>query len=304
MKTKIKHAVVILNHNGSRDTLACLKSIYLAKDYPHVIVVDNASTDDSISRLRAAYPALDLITSPTNLGFAGGNNLGLKKAMRLGAKVIYLLNNDTLVDPNLFFRAYRAAQGKNLILGGKIYYAKNYEYHPAQKGQGNILWYAGGSFDWASVTVKHRGVDEVDHGQYDDLEPTQIVTGCFMVISRRALLTTGYLDHDLFLYLEDADYSLRAQTRGVSLLYHPRLVLYHKNSQTSGVGSPLVDYYLTRNRFVLARRYGTFRLFFALLREALQRNWSIPMRRLALFDYLWGRMGNRNEKIRSLSPQP
>lgn len=298
MKKQPKHAVVILNYNGADDTLACLASIAQAKDAPHVIVVDNQSSDDSVQRLLARYPSLDLIRSPQNLGFAGGNNLGIRRALRLGAKVVYLLNNDTLVDPNLFFRAFRATHDKPVIVGGKIYYAKNYEFHAGAKGRGDVIWYAGGAFDWQSVTVRHLGVDEIDQGQYDRPAPTEIVTGCFMALPRRTLSKLGLLDDSLFLYLEDAEYCLRAARLGIARLYNPTLKLYHKNSATSGVGSPLVDYYLTRNRFALAKKYGTFRLRLALIKEALTRNWASPLRRAAFFDYLWGRMGNRNEIAR------
>lgn len=300
MRKKIKHAVILLNYNGAEDTLACLSSLYQTKDTPHIIVVDNGSTDTSFARLKSAYPKLDLIQSLTNLGFAGGNNLGIKRALRLGAQVIYLLNNDTLVDPNLFFRAYRAAFGKNHLIGAKIYYAKNYEYHEKLKGRGDVLWYAGGSFDWSSVTSRHRGIDQIDQGKHDHAELTDFITGCFMAIPRPVFKQLGYLDASLFLYLEDAEYCLRAKKLGIKLFYNPRLLLYHKNSATSGVGSNLVDYYMTRNRFALARRYGSLRLNLALLKEALTRNWGNPLRRAAFFDYLWGRMGNRNEKIISL----
>jgi GT2 family glycosyltransferase len=300
MKAKIKHAVIILNYNGSSETISCLDSINKTKDTPHVIVVDNSSTDDSVAALLARYPKLDLIKSEQNLGFAGGNNLGIKKALRLGAKVVYLLNNDTVVDPDLFFRAYRATLGKNAIIGAKIYYAKNYEYHGNQKGQGNILWYAGGEFDWSSVTATHRGVDQPDLAQFETIQKTGFVTGCFMAIPRAVVSKLGYLDDSLFLYLEDADYCLRAQKQGVNLIYHPRLILYHKNSVTSSKSTGTTDYYITRNRFSLAKKYGGFKLTLALVREALTRNWNNPLRRAAFFDYLWGKMGNRNEKITSL----
>lgn len=304
MKKKIKHAVVLLNYNGVKDTLDCLASIYTTKDTPHIIVVDNGSSDDSIKQLKATYPNLDLIASPTNLGFAGGNNLGIKRALAKGAQVVYLLNNDTLVDPNLFFRSYRSVAGKDVIEGAKIYYAKGYEYHETQRGQGDILWYAGGIFDWGSVTMQHLGVDQEDQGQFDLPTETLAITGCFMAIPRRAIKKIGYLESELFLYLEDAEYCLRAQKAGIKLRYNPKLIVYHKNSQTSGVGSPIVDYYLTRNRFYIAKKYGSQRLLLALIKEALTRNWKLPLRKIAFFDFLWGRMGNRNETISSLVAKP
>ncbi len=298
---KIKHAVVLVNYKVSKDTIACVKSIEKCKDAPHIIVVDNGSSAEVVQELREACPGLDIIASPTNVGFSAGNNLGIKKALKLGAQVVYILNNDTLVDPNLFFRSFRYVAGKNRIAGGKIYYAKGYEFHDDQKGQGNILWYAGGYFNWESVIATHYGVDEVDHGQYDKIRPVDFITGCFLAVPRQVFHKIGLLDEPFFLYLEDTDFCLHAKKLGIEVMYNPNLVIYHCNSSSTVAGSPLVDYYITRNRFFIGRRYGTLRLRFALLREALFRNWSSSVRRLAFFDYLFGRMGNRNEAIFALA---
>jgi len=294
---KIKHAVVLINYKKSSDTIECVKSIQKCKDAPHIIVVDNGSSPKVIQELRDACPLIDIIVSAVNVGFSAGNNLGIKRALKLGAQVVYILNNDTLVDPNLFFRAYRYVEGKNRISGGKIYYAKGYEFHDEQKGRGDILWYGGGYFNWESVIAQHYGVDEVDHGQYDKIRPVEFITGCFMAIPRQVFKKIGLLDEPFFLYLEDTDYCLHAKSTGIEVMYNPNLVIYHCNSSSTVAGSPLVDYYITRNRFFIGRRYGTIRLRFALLREALGRNWNSPIRRMAFFDYLWGRMGNRNDKI-------
>jgi hypothetical protein len=295
---KIKHAVIIVNYNGGSDTLDCVRSITATKDTPHIIVVDNGSTNDSVKELKKNFPTLDLIPSTKNLGFSAANNLGIKKSLKMGAQVIYLLNNDTEVDSNLFFRAYRYVEKKNRIAGGKIYYAKGYEFNENQRGQGNILWYAGGQMDWSTAVAKHTGVDEVDLGQYDKTRPVDFITGCFMAIPRAVLKKTDLLDESFFLYLEDADFCLHAQKLGVEVIYNPRLLVYHRNSSATISGSPLVDYYLTRNRFFIAKRYAPLRLRFALWREAVLRNWNSRIRRQAFFDYLRGRMGNRNEQIK------
>ncbi len=292
-----KHAVVILNYNNARDTLECLESVYAAYDTPHVILVDNASSDQSLKKIKSKFPKLDLIASPNNVGFAAGNNLGLKRAHQLGVEVIYLLNNDTIVDPNLFVDAYQAIKGRNTLMGAKIYYAKNYEYHPNQRGVGNIIWYGGGKINPQTLTAEHLGVDEQDCNIAIKPIATEFITGCFMAIPASVMSTLGYLDEKLFLYLEDLEYCLRAARQGIELTYNPNLLLYHKNSQTSGVGSPLVDYYMTRNRFFLAFRYTPLRFYLALHKEALTRNWNNPIRRRAYLDYLLGRMGNQNKTI-------
>ncbi len=294
---RIKHAVVLVNYEGWQDTVVCVNSIKKTKDAPHIIVVDNDSSNESVQELKKAFSNLDLIESHENLGFSAANNLGILRALKLGAEVVYLLNNDTEVDPNLFFRSYRYVAGKNRISGAKIYYARGYEYHEAQRGTGDILWYAGGHFDWKIGIASHRGVDEKDQGQYNKIIPVDFVTGCFMAIPRKVIKKIGLLDEAFFLYLEDSELSLRAGAKGVEVMYNPNLVLYHRNSSSTRAGSPLVDYYLTRNRFYLAKGYGPLRLQFALLREAILRNWGSAIRRQAFFDFITGRMGNRNEKV-------
>jgi hypothetical protein len=297
---KIKHAVVLVNYKLASDTIVCVNSIKKCKDAPHIIVVDNGSSSEVLEELRIACPGIDIVTAGSNIGFPAGNNLGINKALKMGAEVVYLLNNDTEVDPNLFFRAFRYVAGKNRISGGKIYYAKGYEYHIGQKGEGNILWYAGGFFDWTSVISLHWGVDEVDKGQYDKIKSVDFVTGCFIAIPRQVFKKLGLLDESLFLYLEDTDFCLHAKKMGVEVMYNPNLVIYHRNGSSTITGSPLVDYYLTRNRFYIGKRYGSLRTRFALLREGLFRNFGSPIRRMAFIDYLTGRMGNRNDKISAL----
>jgi len=293
---KIKHAVVLINYKNASETVNCINSIKKSKDAPHIIVVDNGSNKKCIAELKSQAPNIDLILSK-NLGFSAGNNLGIKKALQLGAEVVYILNNDTEVDPNLFFRSYRYVVGKNLIAGGKIYYAKGYEYHAKQKNKGNIIWYAGGWMDWASVIARHYGVDEIDHGQYEQERVVDFITGCFMAIPRQVINKIGLLDEKFFLYLEDVDYCLRANQVAITLMYNPALIVYHRNSSSAGVGSPLVDYYMTRNRFLIAQRYHSTRLLLALIKEAVFRNWNNPIRRLAFIDFVLRRMGNRNKKL-------
>ncbi|MFZ2200156.1 MAG: glycosyltransferase family 2 protein [Microgenomates group bacterium] len=297
---KIKHAAVLINFRDAKMTAMCVKSIEASKDAPHIIVVDNGSSQECINELKSLCPKLDLIVTGSNIGFSAGNNVGIKKALRMGAQVIYIINNDTLVDPNLFFRAYRYVAAKNRIAGAKIYYAKGYEYHESQRGLSNVIWYGGGYFDYSMAVSRHYGIDEIDQGQYDKIRPVDFITGCFIAVPRAIFNKIGLLDEPFFLYLEDSDFSLHAKSAGVEVMYNPNLVLFHCNGGSTGAASPLVDYYMTRNRFFIAKRYGTLRLRFALLREAILRNWNSPIRRMAFLDYLWGRMGNRNDKISAL----
>lgn len=299
-KHSIKHAAVLINFRDAKTTAAAVKSIQVSKDAPHIIVVDNGSSAECIGELKTLCPGLDLIVIGKNIGFSAGNNVGIKKALRMGARVVYIINNDTLVDLNLFYRAYRYVVGKNRISGGKIYYAKGYEFHENQKGRGDVIWYAGGYFDYSMAISRHYGVDEIDHGQYDSPKPVDFITGCFIAVPAQVFRKIGLLDEPFFLYLEDTDFCLHARSQGIEVMYNPHLVVYHCNSSSTGAGSPLVDYYMTRNRFFVARRYGSWRLRFALFREAIFRNWDSPIRRAAFFDYSFGRMGNQNDKIAAI----
>lgn len=293
----MKHAVVILNYRGWQDTLACVASVKKAHNPPHIIVVDNASPDESVAQIAADHPDIEILPLSANLGYAGGNHHGITRALARGAELVYVLNNDTLVDRELFTHAGQTARATQGIVGAKIYYAKGYEYHHAQRGQGNILWYAGGDFDWQAVVGRHQGIDEVDHGQYDTPGETDFITGCFMAIPRHVIDTIGLFDERYFLYLEDADYCERAKRAGISRRYDPRCLVYHRNSATSGVGSCLVDYYLTRNRLYFGWQYGTWRLRYHLLKEGLTRHLKSRVRRQAFLDFLGGRMGSRHALV-------
>jgi|APSaa5957512622_1039677.scaffolds.fasta_scaffold76946_1 GT2 family glycosyltransferase len=300
-RSKIKHAVVMINYKKWEDTEVAINSINNSKDKPHIIVVDNGSGNDSIPQLKKRFPDLDLIDAGGNVGFSVGNNIGIKKALRMGAKVVHILNNDTEVDPNLFYRAFRYVDGKNRIAGAKIYYAKGYEYHDKQKGRGDVIWYAGGYMDWGMAIARHFGVDEVDKGQHDKELDVEFITGCYIAVPRKVFKKIGMLDEPFFLYLEDSDYCLKAAKAGIEVKYNPKLMVYHRNSSTTVSGSPLVDYYITRNRFMIGKRYGSLRLQFALFREAIFRNWSSPIRRAAFLDFLTNNFGNKNDKIFAIS---
>jgi hypothetical protein len=137
-------------------------------------------------------------------------------------------------------------------------------------------------------------------GQHDKIKSVDFITGCFIAVPRAVFKKIGMLDEPFFLYLEDSDFSLHAKSKGIEVMYNPSLVLHHCNGGSTGAASPLVDYYMTRNRFFIGKRYGSWRLQFALLREAVFRNWSNPIRKMAFLDYLAGRMGNRNDQIFAL----
>lgn len=288
-------AVVIVNWNGKDNTLSCLASL----GKRNIIVVDNASTDGSVEAINKRFPTVEIIQNSENLGFSGGNNIGIKSALSRGADFIWLLNNDTVVDKNALQSLIEAFDDRSVgIAGSKIYFSPGREFHKERYkiGElGNVLWYAGGHIDWNNMYASHRGVDEVDRGQYDEPEETEFITGCSMMVKREVFEKIGILDEKFFAYLEDVDFCLRAKNHGYRLLYVSRSIIWHENASSSGSpGSVLHEYCLTRNRLLMAFRYAPIRTRIALLREGLRfiKNGS-SIRRRAVVDALFGRFGRQ-----------
>ncbi|QQG43522.1 MAG: glycosyltransferase family 2 protein [Candidatus Daviesbacteria bacterium] len=280
----IKTYVVVLNYKVKKEVLECIKSLAKSvgfnKDFK-VLVIDNNSADGSVEALKKKFPKIPLIVTQKNLGFTGGNNVGIKYVLERGAEYILILNPDTVVEKNAVENLLNETKKyQSGIIGPKIYF-----------GTGKKIWYAGGILDMRNVLGKHRGVDELDSGQYNQAEETDYVTGAAMLISAKVFNKIGLFDERYFLYYEDADFCMRAKQAGFKVWYTPNSLIHHKNARSTGLGSPLQDYYITRNRMLFASKFAPFRTRFALFREAL-KNMGIPARRKALLDFL---MGNFNE---------
>ena len=210
--------------------------------------------------------------SRINLGFTGGNNQGIRQALKWGADAVWLLNDDVKVDKYALSELVKSIY--DVQVGAavpKIYFYPGFEFHKerySKRELGKVIWYAGGEIDWDNVIGVHRGVDEVDHGQFDRKKEVGFTTGCSMVITRRALEKVGLLDEKYFMYLEDLDYSERIKKAGFKIIYEPKAIVWHKNAQSSGVGSDLNDYFFTRNRLLFGMTYAPVRTKFALIRES------------------------------------
>ena len=294
---------IILNWNGKADTLECLSSLVAVyKDYPSlsVVVVDNGSTDGSIKEIKNKFSWVHCIDTGKNLGFSGGNNIGISHAEEKKAEYIWFLNNDTVVDSNVL-SALSSFQDTTVgAVGSKIYFYRGLEFHKnryQQKDLGHVLWYAGGSIDWKNMLASHRGVNEVDQGQYDSEAESDFITGCSFFTRLDILKSIGFLDESYFMYMEDLDLSLRIQQAGFKTVYNPASIVWHKNASSSGgSGSSLHEYYQTRNRLKIGMKYAPLRTKFALLREGIRiftRGASIKKR--AVFDFLKGNMGQYHE---------
>ena len=270
---------MILNWNRGADTVACLKSLDKIRTPKETevltIVVDNASTDDSLILLhKLKSPAFRIVQNEANLGYVGGNNVGIKVALEEKCDWVMVLNNDTLVDRD-FLKEMLVEVGQNKKVGlvsPKIYFACGFEFHKDRypKGVlGKVIWSAGGSIDWANCFGKNTGIDDVDRGQYDEVKEIEFATGACLFIKAEVFEKLGIFDERYYLYFEDADFSQKLDKAGFEMLYVPKSIIWHKVAQSSGVGSDLNDYFITRNRLLFGLTYAPLKTKLALIREAV-----------------------------------
>ncbi len=249
MTTSPKVAVIVLNWNGKDDTLECLDSVFRI-DYPNfeVVVVDNGSSDDSVPAIRRTFPRAHLIETGANLGYAGGNNVGIRHALARGAEHVVILNNDTVVAPSLITELVETASRHERagIVGPKIYY-----HHDPER-----IWSAGGYWDEKQQCFEQTGDGELDRGQYDQERPVEFLVGCCLLITRPCLEDVGLLEEDYFLNYEEIDLIFRAKRRGYQLVFCPKAKVWHKvSSSFEGENTPLKAYFTYRNRLLWASRH-------------------------------------------------
>ncbi len=296
--------IVIVNYEGQADTRECLTSLLEIKHTQfqfNVLVVDNGSIQAFKLPRSLTKKNIEVVRSQANLGFTGGNNLGIWYAREnYNPDYILLLNNDTTVEP-MFLEEMIQFSKDHLdvgLIGSKIYFSKGREFHSetyAPSDRGKVIWFAGGSIDWPNLVAFHRGVDEVDRGQFDQSIQTDFITGCSLLIPRTVFEKIGGLNKDYFLYLEDVDYCLRAQQAGFKLGICPESVVWHKNAGSSGgAGSETSVYYQTRNRLYFALKYAHWYYKFTAVRLALQKLlFGTRVERKAVVDLMIGNMGKQ-----------
>lgn len=267
--------VSIIDFNGRENTIDCLKSISESSkdDFELHIVVINNFPQKKLDLPAFSNLKIKIIENEKNLGFAGGQNVGIKYALENGADYVLVLNNDTVVDKNLVSELIKAANSGIGIVAPKIYFAKGFEYHKdryKKEDLGKVFWYAGGQMDFENVIGHHRGVDEVDSGQYDGAMNTDFASGCCMLIKKEVFKKIGLFDERYFLYYEDNDLCQLTKKAGFEITYNPKAFMWHKNaSSAGGSGSNLQDYYITRNRMLFGMKFANLRSKSALIRESL-----------------------------------
>jgi len=273
-----KVAVVTVNFGGAKDTLELLETIRTIdfSDWDYKIVVVDKTPDSWIGdQIDKNFPHLDLVQAGCDKGFAGAYNLGMRYAAAWGADYIMIINNDTLIgDPQIVKKMIAVLDDKKeaWVVSPKIYFAKGYEFQDRydKKDLGKVIWYAGGNFDWKNIGSIHRGIDQVDTGIYKQTEKTGFVSGCCLMLRRFTLEKFGYFNEDYFAYFEDNEWQTRIIRSGGQLYYCGSTSIFHKVSQTMGIGSPQTDYLLTRNRLYFTFKYASLRTKFAVVREMIK----------------------------------
>lgn len=240
----MKLSVVILNWNGKNDTLACLTSLENQTPCFAIIVVDNGSTDDSVTEIKKRFPRITLLKTDKNLGYAGGNNVGIQYALKQGADLILLLNNDTIVDKQFIATLLKAAQGSSKagIFGA----------YPLRMDDPEKIDHLGGR--WNSLTATF---DLIGLGAPKGFKPKQLldyVCGCSILVRRQVFETIGLLDPTFFLFWEEADFCMRAKKAGFGIEICYEAQLLHKVSASFVGGTPHKTYFWWRGRFLWMER--------------------------------------------------
>lgn len=237
-------SIITVNYNGFNDTCELIDTLPLNDDSLEVIVIDNASEKNEALLIEARYPNVKAIRSNTNLGFAGGNNLGINAA---AGKYLFFINNDTFIkDFNINVLINRLESSNEIgMVCPKIRFA--WEDNPIQFA---------GYTKLSRITLRNKaiGFGEKDMGQHNTPHPTPYAHGAAMLVKREALEKVGKMPECYFLYYEEYDWSIMFRRAGYEIWYEPLFTIYHKESKSTGQNSPLKTYYITRNRLLLARR--------------------------------------------------
>ena len=249
MENKSVVSIITVNYNGLQDTIELCQSIreQIRTVTYELIVVDNGSKVNEASQIQQTFPWIHVIRSEKNLGFSGGNNLGIRQAK---GDFIFLLNNDTyLPDDSLHYLVDRLKANKQLAaVSPKIKFA----WSPF------AIQFAGFT-PLSPITLRNKtiGFGESDEGQYDQYKQTPLLHGAAMMVKRFVIEEIGLMPELYFLYYEEIDWCTSMTERGYTLGYEPRCTVFHKESKSTGQNSPLRSYYLTRNRLLFAWRHRT-----------------------------------------------
>lgn len=276
-------SIITINFNQLEHTLALLTSLQHVT-YPNVevIVVDNCSKSDPTREIKQKFPSVTVISSPENVGFAGGNNLGITEST---GDYLLFLNNDTEVDPG-FLEPMVELFENNPNTGAA---SSKIIYHNSD----NIIQYAGSTcVNPMTGRTKRVGYMEKDSGQHDQLKETDLAHGCSMMVPKPVIEKVGLMPELFFLYYEEIDWCETIKRAGYKIFVVPASKVFHKESMSVGKNSTLKTYYMTRNRLLYIRRNSSgvskmlamvFFLLFALPKNILTYIYQREMEHVKAF---------------------
>lgn len=280
-----KVSIVVLNWNGLENTLECIESLSKT-NYPNyeIIVVDNGSSDGSSQTLKDRRYKITLLENAENLGFSAGNNVGILYAIEHGTDYVFLINNDTIVDPDVLKVLVDVSERDALagMIGPKIY-----DFYEPDK-----IWFAGAYIDWKTGESPHSGKGQIDKGQFNTVIEVDRLTGCAMLIKRAVFEKIGLLDPDYFLYFEDVDFCVRARKAGYKSICVQYAKVWHKESMSTKAkdGSPLHTYYHNRNRLLFLKKHGKI-LLIEHFKNGLRILVGNKYKRMGIVDFYLKRFG-------------
>lgn len=244
-KTRYAVFVILLNWNRCDDTLECLASLYASSYRPlHLLVVDQNSSDGSPARIRNVYPDVEILALTRNVGFASGVNIGIRHALQKGATHLLLLNNDTVVAPEMIAELMAQLQPGVGLVGPAIFYYDR----PA------TVWSTGGSIH--PLLLEMSGNHGRDRALPAQPTPQGFLSGCALLLPRKTVEQVGLWDERFFMYYEDLDYCLRVGKSDLTLVLAPAAHLWHKVSASSGgSASPAERYQMAKSSGLYFRKH-------------------------------------------------
>jgi hypothetical protein len=260
--------VVIVFFNLAQDTIECVQSVLQSDLSCEILLVDNGSVEDSYRMVRDAFPGITILRLPENLGFAGGYNRGIEHALELGATDVFLLNNDTIIEPTTLQLLYQS--GWDVAVPKILFYDRP-----------EIIHCAGARWRSFPPSVTMIGFRAKDGPTYDIPRPLEYAIGCALLVRRYVFERVGAFDPDFQNYFEDYDFFYRTNAAGFRSGYVPEARIYHKESLTTAKIPQRRRWYLGRNSVLFYRkgnRFPAWQLWcfitWLLLREAFKGNFS------------------------------
>lgn len=243
--------VVILNWHGLTDTLECLSSLR-EQNYPalKIHVLDNGSAEHEAATIEREFPAASVLRLGRNLGFCEGNNVGIRRALAGGADYVLILNNDTLVPPDLISKLI----GESTSLKNVGAVSPVILYHPEREK----VWYAGSFWDGRTAGFRHRLLDRpCEELKEREPYPSAYACGCCLLVHSSVLLRVGLMDDRYFAYYDEADWCSRMMDAGLTCYVVPRALIYHKLSRSTP--SLVITYLMARNRLLWMEQHLALR---------------------------------------------